>query len=89
MDSKVLIQIGAIVFVAIAFTVAVIDLARRDDPATTAPTPTIGADGARTDPLREKLARCQALGETATRDPDCLAAWADNRRRFLGQPEGR
>jgi conjugative transfer region protein TrbK len=30
------------------------------------------------------LARCQALGEAGARDPQCLAAWAANRRRFLG-----
>ena len=39
------------------------------------------------DPLRAELARCGAMGEAGGRDPACLHAWAENRRRFLGQPE--
>lgn len=35
------------------------------------------------DPLAAEFARCQALGETGARDPQCLAAWAENRPRFL------
>ena len=35
------------------------------------------------DPLRAEFARCQALGEAGAHDPACLAAWAENRRRFL------
>ncbi|MBV9840617.1 MAG: putative entry exclusion protein TrbK-alt [Sphingomonadaceae bacterium] len=35
------------------------------------------------DPLTAEFARCQALGEAGARDPQCLAAWAENRRRFL------
>ena len=38
------------------------------------------------DPLRVELARCGAMGEAGGRDPSCLHAWAENRRRFLGQP---
>lgn len=34
--------------------------------------------------LGPALARCQALGEAGARDADCLAAWAANRRHFLG-----
>ena len=34
-------------------------------------------------PLTAEFARCQALGEAGARDPQCLAAWAENRRRFL------
>ena len=35
------------------------------------------------DPLQTEFARCQALGEAGAHDPACLAAWAENRRRFL------
>lgn len=35
------------------------------------------------DPLQAEFARCQALGEAGAHDPACLAAWAENRRRFL------
>ena len=37
-----------------------------------------------TDPLVMEFARCQALGQDGARDAGCLAAWAENRRRFLG-----
>jgi conjugative transfer region protein TrbK len=88
MDGKVLARIGAIVFVSVAITATVIELARRDEPAPTQSQPSPGAASPRPDPLRETLLRCQELGEAATRDADCLAGWAENRRRFLGQPEG-
>jgi conjugative transfer region protein TrbK len=35
------------------------------------------------DPLSAALARCQTLGEAAGNNPACLAAWAENRRRFF------
>ena len=35
------------------------------------------------DSLAAEFVRCQALGEAGARDPQCLAAWAENRRRFL------
>ncbi len=84
MDGKTLARIGAIVFVAFAIVAAVIDMNRPDDsPADfTMPGPAvIGRD-----PLDAELARCSALGEAGPRDPSCLKAWAENRRRFLGQP---
>ena len=40
------------------------------------------------DPLAAEFARCQALGEAGAHDAGCLAAWAENRRRFLA-PERR
>ena len=89
MEGKVLARIGAIVFVAVVITATVIELARRDEPAPTRPSPTTGVESPRADPLRARLARCQEMGEAATRDPDCLSAWAENRRRFLGQTERR
>lgn len=36
------------------------------------------------DPLQARLLRCQQAGEAAGSDRECLAAWAENRRRFLG-----
>lgn len=34
--------------------------------------------------LARELARCQALGRKAEDNSRCLAAWAENRRRFFG-----
>ncbi|MFV0383333.1 putative entry exclusion protein TrbK-alt, partial [Paracoccus sp. (in: a-proteobacteria)] len=31
------------------------------------------------------LRRCQQMGEAASDDADCLAAWAGSRNRFLGR----
>ena len=45
--------------------------------------PAARAPGASGDALSIALARCQAMGETAENDPACLAAWAENRRRFF------
>ncbi|MBI1220782.1 MAG: putative entry exclusion protein TrbK-alt [Rhodobacteraceae bacterium] len=84
MDGKALTRIGAIVFVAIAITVAVVDATRKDeappDFAMRAPTavPTV-------DPLQAELGQCSDAGEAATHDPACLKAWAENRRHFLGE----
>ncbi|MFT4104101.1 MAG: putative entry exclusion protein TrbK-alt [Burkholderiaceae bacterium] len=84
MDSKTLARIGAIVFVTFAIVAAVIDMNRPDDRQAdfTMPGPAvIGRD-----PLDTELARCSGLGEAGPRDPSCMKAWAENRRRFLGQP---
>ena len=35
------------------------------------------------DPLVAEMRRCQLLGEPGAHDAGCLAAWAENRRRFL------
>lgn len=90
MDGKTLARIGAIICVAIAITAAVLEmrLDRRPSP----PSERLGppAQDTTTDPLQEQLLRCQRLGEAATRDQDCLEAWAESRRRFLGaEPERR
>lgn len=83
MDSKTLTRIGAVIFVAFAITAAAIDATRKPEPAETfGTTPTVAAS---TDPLASELARCGALGEAGERDAGCLAAWAKNRRRFLGE----
>jgi conjugative transfer region protein TrbK len=33
--------------------------------------------------LSRELVHCQSIGDTARSDRDCLAAWAENRRRFF------
>jgi conjugative transfer region protein TrbK len=35
------------------------------------------------DGLARELTRCQAIGARAANEPDCIAAWAANRRRFF------
>nr|WP_246685879.1 putative entry exclusion protein TrbK-alt [Mesorhizobium sp. B2-4-6] len=37
------------------------------------------------DPLAAELLRCSQIGEAGPRDPGCLRAWAETRRRFLRQ----
>ena len=82
MDGKMLARLGAVIFVAIAITATVIEMTRKDDPAPVSTTPALQPPS---DPLRATLRRCQQLGETATSDPACLAAWAESRDRFLGR----
>jgi conjugative transfer region protein TrbK len=81
MDGKVLARIGAIVFVAVAITATAIEMNRKEEPAEN------WSSGRRTaapsDPLRDELLRCQALGEAGPQDPGCRRAWAENRQRFL------
>jgi len=59
-------------------------LALRDEPKPSSPPVTLSTD-LPTDPLQAKLRSCQLAGQAAGSDPGCLAAWAENRRRFLGQ----
>jgi conjugative transfer region protein TrbK len=89
MDGKMLTKLGAIIFVAFATTATAIDLTRNNQPATTQRGPVVDPQTPHDDPLRDTLARCQGLGEAATSNNDCLAAWAENRRRFLGLAERR
>ncbi|USQ71703.1 putative entry exclusion protein TrbK-alt [Roseomonas mucosa] len=81
MDGKVLARLGAVVFVAVAVTATAIELSRDEEPteswASSRPS-TVPSD-----PLRDELFRCQALGEAGPRDPACLRAWTENRNRFL------
>jgi len=88
LDGKTLARIGAIAFVAFAIVAAVIDINRPDDRQGDVAMPGPAVIGR--DPLDAELARCSGLGEAGPRDPSCLKAWAENRRRFLGQDrEGR
>jgi conjugative transfer region protein TrbK len=82
MDGAMLARIGAIIFIAFAITAAVLEL--RDDKRPAHTDFTIhAARPSASDPLHAELLRCQQLGEAATRDSDCLKAWAESRRRFL------
>lgn len=85
MDGKTLARLGALVFVALAATVTAIEMTRKDERPNNPPTQ-MGSRPER-DPLDAELARCGALGEAGARDPACLKAWSDNRRRFLGADE--
>ena len=84
MDNKFLARLGAFSFVGMAIAATTIEIDRpsglQEDRA--APTPPIRTR----DPLHAELARCSQIGEAGPRDPSCLKAWAENRRRFLLQP---
>lgn len=89
MDGAMLARLGAVIFVAIAGTAAVLEMSREEK----APEPSsIRTVGAARDPLRDEQRRCQQLGEAATQDAACLKIWAQTRDRFLGRTvpnEGR
>ncbi len=83
MDGKILARIGAVVFIAVALTVTAIEMSSKDDePEALA---TRDRSIAPQDPLAAELLRCSGIGEAGPRDPGCLKAWAESRRRFLGQ----
>lgn len=82
MDTKLFARIGAGAFVAIALTMSVLQL-REERPEPLPEVITVfEPDG---DPLPAQLRACAAMGELALSSSDCLAAWAEKRRRFLGQ----
>ena len=87
MDPSTLARVGAIVFIAIAITAAIIE-ATRTDASAPAPSATSVTMTDQRDPLGAELTRCSEAGEAATRDPACLKVWEQNRRRFLGQNRG-
>lgn len=80
MDGKMLARLGAVVFVGVAITAAVIEFTRQPEPAEVRPLAPSRND---TGELRQRLRGCRDMGEAATRDPSCLAVWAENRDRFL------
>ena len=81
MDTKLFARIGAGAFVAIALTMSVLQL-REERPEPLPEVITVfEPDG---DPLPTQLRACAAMGELALSSPDCRAAWAEKRRRFLG-----
>lgn len=81
MDSKLFARVGAGAFVAAALTMSLLQL-REERPAPQREIVTLlEPEG---DPLSVKLRACAAMGELALSARDCRAAWAENRRRFLG-----
>ena len=82
MEGKVLARIVAIAFAAIAITATVIEVTREEAPVPASTAPALQPSA---DPLRATLRWCQQLGEAASSDADCLAAWAESRDRFLGR----
>lgn len=81
MTSALTFRLAAIGFALLALLVAALQT-RHPAPA---PAPVATAPVTNTaDPARAELERCQGLGETGAREPACLRAWADQRRRFLG-----
>ena len=85
MDTKLFARIGAGAFVAVALTMTVLDL--REEPRVP-PTETITVFEPDGDTLPAQLRTCAAMGEHALSSPDCRAAWAEKRRRFLGGTVG-
>lgn len=81
MDGKMLVQLGAVVFVALAITATAIELSREEQRPEMSPARPAQINAA--NPLQTELFRCQRLGEAGPRDPACLRAWAESRRRFL------
>lgn len=86
MEGKSLARLAAVIIVALAGTAAAIFVARDGGPSapltslSSAPVPPL-------DTLHATLLHCAEMGEAAIHESDCLAAWAENRRRFLGADE--
>lgn len=84
MDTKLFARIAAGAFVAVALTMSVLTL--REEREVQSEVVTIREpDG---DPLPVQLKTCAAMGELALSAPDCRAAWAEQRQRFLGIEPG-
>ncbi|WP_085467493.1 putative entry exclusion protein TrbK-alt [Mesorhizobium australicum] len=83
MDGKMFGRLALVIVLAVAVTATAVHRARENPSDATRPSPTLRSETPRADPLRETLRRCQQIGEAATRDAGCLAAWDENRRRFL------
>jgi conjugative transfer region protein TrbK len=81
MDGKLLARVGAAVFVGLAFAMTLVQL--REEPHMR-PEARTGLRLPHDDPLPEQLRACAGMGEAALSAPECRAAWAEKRRRFLG-----
>lgn len=88
MEGWLFARLAAVVIVAVAVTAAAIHLVREDNSSVPQSSPPTATETPRTDPVRERLWRCRQLGEAATRNAECLAAWDENRRRFLSPSAG-
>jgi conjugative transfer region protein TrbK len=86
MDGRMLARLVVVIVAAVAIVAADVHRAREEIAAGARPSPP-ATEAPRSDPLRAMLQRCKQIGE-ATRDADCLAAWHQNRRRFLSPASG-
>jgi conjugative transfer region protein TrbK len=84
MDGKLFARVGAGAFAAIAITMAVLEL--REEPAPP-PGDAIAVEDESGGDAKATLAYCAALGLEAASVDICTAAWAAERRRFLGHAE--
>jgi conjugative transfer region protein TrbK len=82
MNLRLPARVGAFACLGVAVTMAALSLRDTGRPAPVSPGRQEPAPHA--DPLQARLLRCQQAGGAAGSDGDCLAAWAENRRRFLG-----
>ncbi|CAN5888388.1 hypothetical protein BH11PSE6_BH11PSE6_12730 [soil metagenome] len=81
MQTKTIVRIGAVAFVAIAITVSALQVRMSSGPVE--PDRAAAPLAASADQLWPELVRCQSIGAAGATDRDCLRAWADNLRRFL------
>jgi conjugative transfer region protein TrbK len=81
MNTRLFARVGAVAFVAIALTMTALTLREGPDAARPETITVWEPDG---DPLMAQLKACNEMGELALSSPDCRAAWAENRRQFLG-----
>lgn len=79
MDPKIIARAAAVILLGGTVLACAVELARQSR---TLGSSTSAADD-NMDPLANELSRCKALGTEAAHDPDCKAAWAQNRSRFL------
>lgn len=82
MNVRLPARIGAFACLGVAVAMAALAFREAPQPGDTSQSRTAVATS--TDPLQARMSRCQQAGEAAGSDRDCLAAWAENRRRFLG-----
>lgn len=85
MDLKIAARMLAVLFLVAAMTAAFMAL-RKDGEDAPPPAQSLRHPGGEPD---SALRRCRDLGMAAASDPACKAAWAENRRRFLGTGENR
>jgi len=86
MNIRLPARIGAFACLGVALAIGL--LALREEPKLSSPPATLSTDLPK-DPLQAKLRSCQLAGQAAGSDPGCLAAWAENRQRFLGRPRAQ
>jgi conjugative transfer region protein TrbK len=82
MNVRLPARVGAFACLGVAFAMGLLALREKPDPRS--PAVTLSTDLPK-DPLQARLRSCQLAGQAAGSDPGCLAAWAENRQRFLGR----